>query len=375
MSGEAGARFSARYLIELLGADWVARYAPRRLWPQEAKSLRQFILDDLIGQVSVLPHSEQRDLLDRAGLSISRQTGKSSVPLMGHARRHADLVVLTVLRVERDAVLAALGEDPNSTETFERDGVFFYRVVVDSKRYAKQFVVWVTMVGEPRNVSCAIFLDRIRQHIDTKAVVLVGIAGGNSKKVKIGNAVSSYEILDDDGGVDLFFWTLDLWFVSFDIRQRQPRVRVVDNYGRLKRLINNFAADEPDWKSRLNTIIEAGDRGALKFFTPLDPEIKFEHKTGLIQAGETLRRDNHLPKRSRAYHDKLLAVEMEGSGFAQACRDKGYDWLVIRGISDLGDHKKRDKEQAIAAASAATLLAQFLATTFSPAQDGVDIEF
>jgi nucleoside phosphorylase len=213
--------------------------------------------------------------------------------------------------------LAAFGEDPNRTEDFERDGVFFYRIAIESARYSQKFVVWVTMVGEPRNVSCAIFVDRIRQHLDTRAVVLLGIAGGNKDKVKIGDVVASYEILDDDGVVDNYLSTVNLFKLSFDIRKRQSRVRIIDHYGRLKRLLTNFSEDAPDWKSRRNAVIAAGDRGALKF-NASDLETSVDYKPGLIQAGDRLKKDGSLPSTSVRYHDKLFAVEMEGSGFGQS---------------------------------------------------------
>ena len=51
------------------------------------------------------------------------------------------------------------------------------------------------------------------------------------------------------------------------------------------------------------------------------------------------------------------------------------DWLVFRGISDFGNRKKKDRQQALAATSAATLLVQFLKSVFRVPRAVEEIEF
>jgi nucleoside phosphorylase len=94
-------------------------------------------------------------------------------------------------------------------------------------------------------------------------------------------------------------------------------------------------------------------------FDPSDIDVNTEYKSGLVQAGDRLKRDGSLPQTWRTSHDKLYAVEMEGGGFAQACESDDHEWMVFRGISDFGDPEKRDKKQAVAAVAAAALVRQF----------------
>ena len=117
-----------------------------------------------------------------------------------------------------------------------------------------------------------------------------------------------------------------------------------------------------------------GNNGALKYDTT-DGERTSNYRPGLIQAGERVKKDGSLPKNAREFHDKLYAVEMEGSGFAQSCLTAGLDWMVVRGIADHGDPRKRDKKQTLAAVAAACLLRQFLETTFQPPDVSDEIEF
>jgi nucleoside phosphorylase len=74
---------------------------------------------------------------------------------------------------------------------------------------------------------------------------------------------------------------------------------------------------------------------------------------GVIVSGEKLRRDGVLPELAAQQSDEIIAVEMEGAGFAATCDDKGIGWLVFRGISDFADMKKRDTWQPLAALHAA----------------------
>jgi nucleoside phosphorylase len=64
----------------------------------------------------------------------------------------------------------------------------------------------------------------------------------------------------------------------------------------------------------------------------------------------------------KQYHQEVLAAEMEGSGFARACREHAVPWLVFRGISDFGDANKSKLGdwKATAALSAATAVVAFL---------------
>jgi adenosylhomocysteine nucleosidase len=66
----------------------------------------------------------------------------------------------------------------------------------------------------------------------------------------------------------------------------------------------------------------------------------------------------------RHYNDKILAIDMEASGFAMACHDDPDStpppWLVIRGISDDASPTKNDDHHQAAAIHAALTLREIL---------------
>ena len=68
---------------------------------------------------------------------------------------------------------------------------------------------------------------------------------------------------------------------------------------------------------------------------------------GILVAGEELVADGSLPARAKSRDDRIVSYDMEGSGFAQACREAEIDWIVFRGISDLGDPRKKAKSDSI----------------------------
>jgi nucleoside phosphorylase len=67
------------------------------------------------------------------------------------------------------------------------------------------------------------------------------------------------------------------------------------------------------------------------------------------------------------YHDRVLAGEEEGSGFASMCDETNVPWLVFRGISDYGDVDRKQTKvlwNPMAAVSAAATAVHFLRTTY-----------
>jgi nucleoside phosphorylase len=201
----------------------------------------------------------------------------------------------------------------------------------------------------------------------------MGIAGGNKDKTKLADVVATTEVLDNDGGVD-YARTFSFFGLQFSFGRHQPRIEKIHHDRSLRNLLNGFSPDLKTWNKDIQRIVVEGDRGALKFDRS-DRDVHSELKLGLVQAGERLKRDGSLPRTSRMFHDKLYAVEMEGSGFAQACNSYIDDWIVFRGISDFGDTKKRDNRQACASVAAAVLMKQFMEKTLQPTIADDDITF
>ncbi len=87
-------------------------------------------------------------------------------------------------------------------------------------------------------------------------------------------------------------------------------------------------------------------------------------------------RDNADRHWLHAFHDKVLAVETEGSALAHAFHeDRDADspprgWLVIRGISDHADVDKDDLHHVVAAENATHTLRTLLPYLVSGASTG-----
>lgn len=397
-SENLAAQTSCDVLADLLQSEWSdLRTGMREFWPHETRILRQLMLADLSRHAAMLDYNKKQTLwselapkmalapfvLPASSLTVklpevtvskslfsrttkespSQSNGDGGVPV-----HHADIIILTILPVERDAVLATFGQDPRRREDFsDKRGNFYYKIPFWSARYDVSMTAWLAMIGAPENVRCAIFVGRLGKLIRFKNIVLLGIAGGNREKVNLGDVVTSTSILDNEGGVDEFSWWVKIFGKFFGRRRHQPRIDLHDHEGISTTLLRNFTPDISGWHNNIRQIVEGGRRGALKFDAS-DASVAAEYRPGLIQAGDRLKRDGSLPEISRIFHDKLYAVEMEGSGFAQACKGE-YEWMVFRGISDYGDPEKRDKKQAVAAIGAATLLKQFLESTFQTNTD------
>jgi len=78
-------------------------------------------------------------------------------------------------------------------------------------------------------------------------------------------------------------------------------------------------------------------------------------RNSTIASGEKLLRDPEKLVSLREIHGKIEVGEMEGSGFSKCCDVGKVEWLVIRGISDFGDHLKDDQFHDFASRTAAVV--------------------
>ena len=97
---------------------------------------------------------------------------------------------------------------------------------------------------------------------------------------------------------------------------------------------------------------------------------------GLIYSGEKLLADGDYAKKlsdENQIDKEAVGIEMEGYGFAYACRPRKVDWLIFRGISDFAGSEKRSKLnddfQIIAAYTAASLVYHYLSTIYAKPVD------
>ncbi|WP_198174755.1 phosphorylase family protein [Spirosoma arboris] len=165
------------------------------------------------------------------------------------------------------------------------------------------------------NVSASLETNRALDFFKPQYAFFVGIAGG-LKDVGIGDIVIGKDVFAYERGKT----TVD----GFKSRPGEGN----SSY-KLERLATNFAKSDR-WKQISKTL------PTTNFPAPVNVQ------TGTIAAGEKVDAsvESDLHKFLKVHCNHALAIEMEGFGFLEACRQHpSVEGLLIRGISDLVDDK------------------------------------
>src|ERR1017187_2038872 len=265
---------------------------------------------------------------------------------------HADVAFVTVIEKELFAAKLALGIRLDSREDHNMNGLRIWKAQLRTANGEKSISIILTMIGEARNVPCAVACGRLFNMYHVGTAILVGIAAGLKGKVGLGDVVAAEDaVLDYEGqrleeeGVKERPTVYRLGIaIKRDLEHYQP-VRT--------KWHNNFVASLPHLRKSQD-------------LPRLSNNWKPIYHTGVILAGEKLIANKSLPSMQKKYHEKVRAAEQEGSGFARTCEEYSIPWLVFRGISDFGDRHKQSmqKWQPLAALSAATCAVEFISTEF-----------
>lgn len=269
---------------------------------------------------------------------------------------NADVMIFCVIEEEFNATLAAFGINQRRKKyTTTITGHKFYRLSIQSK-HCGDLVLWIGLIGEARNVVCANFCRDIFEKFTVKYFcALVGIAGGNQDKVDICDVVAGQVVIDIEGA-------------RVEPKVSKPRHKPFPVSKKIRPLLVGFAPHRWRWlKDRAKGLDILKQTGVQ--ISKADSRRTPKYKIGTILSGEKLRRDGKLPAMARRFGEDILAVEMEGSGFAQACDEKFIDWLIFRGVADFGDGNKSDVWQALAAFNASLAAKAFIVNELRPVAD------
>jgi nucleoside phosphorylase len=266
-------------------------------------------------------------------------------------RPRADVAIVTIIPEELKAAKIAFGIDTNRLEDRRERGLRFWNTTIQNKSSREDLSIILTMVGKARNVECAVACSRVFQTYDVGLCVLVGIAAGLKSKVKIGDVVSPDLVLDYEGAR-----------IEQDGLKKRPLPFPLNKI--IERDLNYFEPKFGSWYRDFSECVEK-----LRTTEPvpaLPDDWKPEYHRGVVLAGEKLLADGGLPEMRREYHERVRAVEMEGSGFANVCDEYAIPWLVFRGISDFGDPKKPESDvwRTLAALAAATAVSTFVKSDY-----------
>ena len=268
-----------------------------------------------------------------------------------HSFQRADIVVLTVIPPELRAIREAL-EISDQDRIKEDNGTIYDRCSIFSNSQKREYHVALGCIAEAGNQGSAVATTAAIQRWKPQAVLLMGIAAGIRKKVKIGQVVFSERVV----GYESAAWKIDEDKYSYE----EPRPEIERWSHSIAQDVSSYLADFKNAQVTDRFLFMDGS-------FPQPPEKDqdsivqmIEVTTSTIASGEKLLRDSTRLVRFHGIHGKTEVAEMEALGFVEACRRERVDWLVVRGISDFGDQFKSDKFHRLATLASATVLVDFL---------------
>lgn len=236
-----------------------------------------------------------------------------------------DCLIITVKEVELEAVLAAFGKSAGEPDDRVAGGRALRFARHSGVRYG------ISAVGVDGNTESAIAFGRLFEVLRPSSAVLIGMAGGVEGEVGIGDVVVTEHVYAYD-------------FRRVSVEGDIPRFKTSTVSPPLIREAEFHGLNDREWASNvveeLRQVIDSGlydTKGGRKPRIGWKPKVK----RGGILAGGQLIEDGSLPGFAKSLHDRVKAAEMEGAGFAAAASEVDIPWLVLRGIADHGNPKRR----------------------------------
>lgn len=230
--------------------------------------------------------------------------------------QRADVVIITALPAERDAVLRKL-ENKRQLDPSEEDTLVYHfaklPVTFPSGKKAAYRVV-VTSLVQMGQVNAALVADKASNRWKPRAVLLVGIAGGvKTNGVAIGDVVVANQVA---------------YYEEQKLRPGHAEIRwqMIPIDPRFLGASQNFAVES---SLHLLDVKRPDDR---------KPRLHF----GPVATGDKVIADEAVLRKLKETVPKLTGVEMEAWGVATAAFQASHPrrFFMIRGISDLADAEK-----------------------------------
>lgn len=225
----------------------------------------------------------------------------------------ADILVITALTEEYEAVLQALGTGESSAAASTT------RIEVDG------WLVTVRNLQEMGSVGAALGTRNALLRTKAAHVVLVGICAGMPAEVAIGDVVMPRTVLYLESG-----------------KIRDGKTETADDQRHC------------DTDVLIHASLLAGDLRRQGITLRANDVVMACGEKVIASAAV---RDEQIQVR----HRKIAAIDMESYGAARAAEDGKRKLTVIKGVCDMADHTKVDDAHAIAADNAAAVLATLIA--------------
>jgi adenosylhomocysteine nucleosidase len=248
-----------------------------------------------------------------------------------------DLGIVTILSEELRSVIDALHLHRHKTPS----GLYFYQGELTVSDATLRIVATQTQSQGQRSTMAA--LEHLRRHYNPRLWALVGIAGGiHDDHARIGNVIVSTDVV---------------YYEHRKINPQDTRRRGEHRQApaHIVHAVNAYFTDHGT-PARINGQMTA------------HADEQYGVYPGVIGSGEAVIADRASDIRTylTAYHEKVLAVDMEAGGLSQYWQENSVHgttnpgWIVIRGISDNADEHKGHSHHELASRNAAHVLYRLL---------------
>ena len=269
--------------------------------------------------------------------------------------KNIDVGIITIIPTEIESLFEIMNISEQNLVKINSP-FLYYKSKVFSEQCGREISLVISFInGDAGNVEASICTTHFLQNWHPKLMCMVGISAGIEGKVKIGDVVTPSKIIDRTKKV-------------YKAGRYIPRT---ENYNRtriIEQMLKRYKITSEDFFLECNKYILADIKRAelVAQANGIDKSVYSRELTlvdGSIASEDTLIRDSEFfVPITENVDEKCRGAEMEAVGFVKACRTEKEDfpWIIFRGISDMGDVKKSDDFQALAAKSACVALKLYL---------------
>lgn len=269
--------------------------------------------------------------------------------------KNIDVGIITIIPTEIESLFEIMNISEQNLVKINSP-FLYYKSKVFSEQCGREISLVISFInGDAGNVEASICTTHFLQNWHPKLMCMVGISAGIEGKVKIGDVVIPSKIIDRTKKV-------------YKAGRYIPRT---ENYNRtriIEQMLKRYKITSEEFFLECNKYILADIKRAelVAQANGIDKSVYSRELTlvdGSIASEDTLIRDSEFfVPITENVDEKCRGAEMEAVGFVKACRTEKEDfpWIIFRGISDMGDVKKSDDFQALAAKSACVALKLYL---------------
>ncbi|MCP4353221.1 MAG: hypothetical protein GY795_47830 [Desulfobacterales bacterium] len=225
----------------------------------------------------------------------------------------------------------------------ENEYYYFFEYPTDHKQ--KSYSCVAVFMGTMGPTVSGVKSDRLQARFKPKILVNLGIAGGLDSDVRVGDVVVAEQIdefLDTAKAVNSEIADKFEIKLSGNVHKSTPRF--------ITHAINlDFSPDNEakNWtascRKTLNNLISKEIHNALIENELISEDAKI--RTGHLASGSIVGGTEQFTKWLKERDRKYLALEMEAGGIMASSHTRTTETLIIRGISDYGDERKKELDK------------------------------